>query len=120
VAGTAATECVSTVTVTVTEAPAATATDCPKTIMATTTATVVAGTNANNLQTFAGALGGISAPVVTKGGRNSQVEKNAGFLNLNASLNRSWDVQKNQYANATNANRNTGYSVADWRLFAAQ
>jgi len=105
-----ATECTATVTVTVTKTPAATATE---TSAAAATTAPTTGANGANLQTFTGALGGISAPGVTKGGRGFQVENNADFLNLNAALNRSCDVQKNQCANAANADRNAGFSVAD-------
>ena len=107
-----ATNCAATITVTVTETPEATATNLIETNMATTTA-ATASTNGANLQAFTGALGGISAPAVTEGGRNFQVNNNASFLDLNAALNRSCDVQKNQCANAANANRNAGFSVAD-------
>jgi len=114
VADETATECAATVTVTVTvtEAPAATATNVIGT--STTMATAAtASSNGTNHQTFTGALGGISAPAVTEGGRNFQVNNNADFLDLNAALNRSCDVQKNKCADAANADRNAGFSVAD-------
>lgn len=114
VADETATKCAATVTVTVTatEAPAATATNSIETSTATATV-ATASSNGTNLQAFTGALGGISAPAVTVGGRNFQVENNADFLNLNAALNRSCDVQKNKCADAANADRNAGFSVAD-------
>lgn len=113
-----ATTCAATVTVTVTatEAPAASATNSVVTGTVTTTATATAATassNGTNLQAFTGALGDLSAPAVTKGGRGFQVANNSDFLNLNAALNRSCDVQKNKCADAANANRNAGFSVAD-------
>ena len=130
------TECAATVTVTVTEAPAATPTECAATVTVTVTeppavatadfpetsaVTTTAANDANgaNLQTFAGALGGVSAPAVTPGGRNFQVENNASSLDLNAALNRSCDVQKNQCATAANADRNAGFSVGDCETQAA-
>ena len=111
-----ATKCAATITVTVTvpEAPAATATNVIETGTVTATATAAtASSNDTNLQTSTSALGGISAPAVTKGGRGFQVANNSDFLNLNAALNRSCDVQKNKCADAANANRNAGFSVAD-------
>ncbi|KAI0916257.1 hypothetical protein AcV5_003247 [Taiwanofungus camphoratus] len=56
-----------------------------------------------NLQTFTGALGGVSAPAVTAGGRGFEVENNDSFLNLSAALGRSCDVQHNQCADAANS-----------------
>jgi hypothetical protein len=61
--------------------------------------------NGENLQTFKGALGGITAPAVNKGGRGFQVANNADFLNIAAALGRSCDVQHNQCANAANAKK---------------
>jgi hypothetical protein len=55
-----------------------------------------------NLQTFAGALGGLP-PAVNAGGRGFEVANNADFLNLSAALGRSCDVQHNACANAANA-----------------
>ena len=68
-------------------------------LSATATASAASGTN---LQTFTGALGGISAPAVTAGGRGFVVENNDSFLNLAAALGRSCDVQHNQCANLSN------------------
>lgn len=67
---------------------------------ATATATAAAG---GNLQTFTGALGGITAPAVTAGGRGFVVANNDSFLNVAAALGRSCDVQHNQCANLANS-----------------
>ena len=73
---------------------------------------VAAGNNAasgNNLQTFAGALGGVKAPTVTALGNGQfQVTGNAAFKDLSNALTRSCDVQHNQCANAANASGNKG------------
>ncbi|KAI9215867.1 hypothetical protein BC828DRAFT_421107, partial [Blastocladiella britannica] len=72
-----------------------------------------------NLQTFTGALGGKTAPQVNNvgGARPFQVivngALNGDFLNLDAALGRSCDVQKNQCADVANsgAGRAQGLSV---------
>ncbi|KAF8322504.1 hypothetical protein DL93DRAFT_2050560 [Clavulina sp. PMI_390] len=70
----------------------------------TTTATTTTSNNntSGNLQTFTGALGGISAPAVTKSGNNF-VTDNSNFVTINAALGRSCDVQHNQCANLANS-----------------
>lgn len=55
-----------------------------------------------NLQTFTGALQFVGVPAVTKGGRGFQVENNDSFVELNAALGRSCDVQHNACANKAN------------------
>jgi hypothetical protein len=54
-----------------------------------------------NQQSFTGALGGIAAPAVNVGGKGFVVN-GSDFLNVNAALGRSCDVQKNACANAAN------------------
>ncbi|KAJ3485534.1 hypothetical protein NLI96_g4902 [Meripilus lineatus] len=90
--------CQATATVTVT-VPAAAA-----------SATPTAAASAGNLQKFTGALGGVSPPAVTAGGRGF-VTNGADFLNLAAAVGRSCDVQHNQCANK--ANSGGGFSVGD-------
>lgn len=60
--------------------------------------TTVAATAGTNLQKFTGALGGITAPTVTAGGRGFLVagQNDNSALDVKASLQRSCDVQKNQ------------------------
>ncbi|ESK94955.1 hypothetical protein Moror_13960 [Moniliophthora roreri MCA 2997] len=70
------------------------------------------GAAAGNLQTFTGNLGGATAPAVTAGGRGFQVEGSDDFLNLNAALGRSCDIQKNQCANISNSGQGD-FSVSD-------
>ncbi|KAJ7364066.1 hypothetical protein DFH08DRAFT_838254 [Mycena albidolilacea] len=71
-------------------------------------------TNSNNLQTFTGALGGVSAPAVVAAGNNQfQVEDNSLFNSKASALARSCDVQQNDCANAANASGNKGsFTVA--------
>ncbi|KAI0076319.1 hypothetical protein K474DRAFT_1598266, partial [Panus rudis PR-1116 ss-1] len=80
------------------------------------TATATASNNSaagaaagNNLQTFTGALGGVTAPAVTPGGRGFVVSGSDDFLNVGAALGRSCDIQHNQCANK--ANSGGGFSV---------
>ncbi|KIM39818.1 hypothetical protein M413DRAFT_28999 [Hebeloma cylindrosporum] len=69
---------------------------------------------AGNLQSFSGALGGITAPVVTAlGSGEFQVQGNASFKNQKNAVVRSCDVQNNQCANAANASGNKdGFTVS--------
>jgi len=97
----AATSCAAPKTVTVTAAGSA-ATQTGAAASAATTASNNAAAS-GNLQTFAGALGGVTAPAVTKGGRGFQVEGSDDFLNVNAALGRSCDIQKNKCANLANS-----------------
>ncbi|KAJ7903500.1 hypothetical protein B0H14DRAFT_2665129 [Mycena olivaceomarginata] len=71
-------------------------------------------TNSNNLQSFTGALGGISAPAVVAAGNNQfQVEGNSLINSKASALARSCDVQQNDCANAANASGNKGsFTVA--------
>ena len=73
--------------------------------VATSTALSATG---GNLQTFAGALGGILAPPVTAAGNQFQVQGNALFKDLSNALTRSCDVQHNKCADAANASGNKG------------
>ncbi|KAF9483504.1 hypothetical protein BDN70DRAFT_799656, partial [Pholiota conissans] len=67
-----------------------------------------------NLQTFAGALGGATAPAVTVGGRGFQVDGSDSFLNSAAALGRSCDIQHNKCADVANsaAGRSSGLTVS--------
>ncbi|KAI0714325.1 hypothetical protein C8T65DRAFT_573597 [Cerioporus squamosus] len=68
-----------------------------------------AAASGDNLQTFTGALGGVTPPPVTANADGSfQVQGNASFKDLNNALTRSCDVQHNQCANAANASGNKG------------
>lgn len=71
-------------------------------------ATTAASASGQNLQTFTGALGGVTAPAVTAAGDQFQVEGNSLFKDLSNALTRSCDVQHNQCANAANASGNKG------------
>ncbi|GJE88644.1 hypothetical protein PsYK624_047270 [Phanerochaete sordida] len=71
-------------------------------------ATSAAATSGQNLQTFTGALGGVTPPAVTASGAQFQVDGNSAFNNLSDALTRSCDVQHNQCANAANASGNKG------------
>ncbi|KAF5327607.1 hypothetical protein D9619_004807 [Psilocybe cf. subviscida] len=72
-----------------------------------------AAATGGNLQTFAGALGGVQAPVVTASGNQFQVPGNSLFNNLKSAVIRSCDVQNNLCANAANASGNkNGFTVA--------
>jgi hypothetical protein len=84
---------------------------CPAacTVVVTMTATVGAGAtptaaSGTNVQTFAGALGGIGAPPVieTSGDRPFSTDGST-FVNAAAALQRSCSVQHNQCADAANA-----------------
>jgi hypothetical protein len=68
-----------------------------------------------NLQTFTGALGGISAIPITNSGDAKRPFAVDGTtdVNIGAALQRSCSVQHNQCANAANANKNIGFSVSD-------
>ncbi|KAJ7593140.1 hypothetical protein C8J56DRAFT_1045574 [Mycena floridula] len=69
---------------------------------------------AGNLQTFTGALGGVTPPAVTDLGNGQfQVDGNAAFNNEQNALIRSCDVQHNQCANAANASGNKGDLTVD-------
>ncbi|KLO17393.1 hypothetical protein SCHPADRAFT_937092 [Schizopora paradoxa] len=76
--------------------------------------TAAAAASGANLQTFTGALGGVTAPTVTAIGNGQfQVEGNSAFNSLSSALERSCDVQNNQCANAANASGNqNGLTVA--------
>jgi len=103
-----AASCAATVTVTVgASAPAATATG----TAAASPSNAAAG---QNLQTFTGNLGGISAPPVTTSGTGFAVQGESGnFVNLAAALGRSCDVQHNQCADAANSGQASGVSVSE-------
>ncbi|KAJ3537028.1 hypothetical protein NM688_g6749 [Phlebia brevispora] len=77
-----------------------------------TASTSTANTSSGaNLQTFTGALGGISPPAVTASGSSFVVANNDNFVTLAAALGRSCDVQHNECADA--ANSGGGFSVGD-------
>lgn len=63
-----------------------------------------------NVQTFTGALGGISAPAVTSGGKGFIVDGSE-FIEQAGALGRSCDEQHNLCANA--ANSGAGFAVGD-------
>ncbi|KAJ7095928.1 hypothetical protein B0H15DRAFT_946471 [Mycena belliarum] len=76
-----------------------------------------AGNNAGgaagaNVQTFTGALGGVSAPPVTVGGSKGFVVKGDEFIQKAGALGRSCDVQKNACANKANSG-GAGFTVTD-------
>ncbi|OSD06465.1 hypothetical protein PYCCODRAFT_1464397 [Trametes coccinea BRFM310] len=76
---------------------------------AAATSSAAAATSSGNLQTFTGALGGVTAPPVTQNADGSfQVQGNSSFKDLANALTRSCDVQHNQCANAANASGNKG------------
>jgi hypothetical protein len=108
VTGAAETGAAATAAAATTDAAAATA------AAATTTAAAAAATTAaaasGNIQTFTGALGGLSAPPVTAGGKGFVVDGSE-FLQQAAALGRSCDVQHNLCANA--ANSGGAFSVGD-------
>ncbi|KAL7005262.1 hypothetical protein EMMF5_005235 [Cystobasidiomycetes sp. EMM_F5] len=62
-----------------------------------------AAASGGNLQKFSGALGGVTAPAVTAGGRGFVVAGNADFVNLSAALSRSCAVQHNANSDIQNA-----------------
>jgi len=122
-ASTTVAEAASTTTAEAASATTAASTDCPTAVTVTVSASAAAETSAaaeatssavvagDNLQKFAGALGGVSAPPVNSGGRGFQVQGNSDFVNVAAALGRSCDVQHNKCANA--ANSGAGISVGD-------
>ncbi|KAI5122268.1 hypothetical protein M0805_002349 [Coniferiporia weirii] len=76
---------------------------------AAATPSAAAAASGGNLQTFTGALGGVTPPAVTALGNGQfQVDGNAAFNSLQNALARSCDVQHNQCANAANASGNQG------------
>ncbi|KAG9021934.1 hypothetical protein FS837_006854, partial [Tulasnella sp. UAMH 9824] len=100
---------------TATQAAAATTTTAAA--AATKTAAASSGSSSGNLQTFTDALGGVTAPAVTKTGSAAQpfcVDGNSCFKDLQNALVRSCDVQHNKCANAANAaGQNKAFSVED-------
>ncbi|KAF8905103.1 hypothetical protein CPB84DRAFT_1835568 [Gymnopilus junonius] len=79
------------------------------------TSSSVANTLATaNLQTFTGALGGVTAPPVTATSDGKfQVTGNSAFNDQKSAIQRSCDVQNNQCANAANSSGNkNGFTVA--------
>jgi hypothetical protein len=112
-AGSAAASCAATVTVTVPPAATATAAASSSSGSSSSGSSSSSAAAGQNLQSFTGALGGISAPPVVVGGRGFTVQGNSDFLNLSAALGRSCDVQHNQCANAANSNKSAGFSVSD-------
>ncbi|PIL35678.1 hypothetical protein GSI_02408 [Ganoderma sinense ZZ0214-1] len=85
---------------------AAAATTTSAAAAATSTAAAATG---QNLQTFTGALGGVTAPAVTATSDGQfQVDGNSAFKDLSNALTRSCDVQHNKCANAANASGNQG------------
>lgn len=90
---------------TVTAASAATTTAAAVAAAATTTA-AASGTN---VQTFTGALGGISAPAVTQTSGDRPFSVNGSiFVNAAAALQRSCSIQHNQCADAANSGSLSG------------
>ncbi|KAI9057273.1 hypothetical protein FKP32DRAFT_1584187 [Trametes sanguinea] len=76
---------------------------------AATSSAAASSSSSGNLQTFTGALGGVTAPPVTQNADGSfQVQGNSSFKDLANALTRSCDVQHNQCANAANASGNKG------------
>ena len=89
------------------ESTAAAATSTTSSAAAATSSAAAA--SGDNLQTFTGALGGVTPPPVTTNADGSfQVEGNSSFKDLNNALTRSCDVQHNKCANAANASGNKG------------
>jgi hypothetical protein len=80
----------------------AVATECSSTSTAAASSTAISG---DNVQTFTGALGGISAPPVifTAGSDRPFSTDDATFVNSGAALQRSCSVQHNQCADAANS-----------------
>jgi len=111
----AGTDCAAAVTVTVTAPAEATPTATSSSAPAATTTAASNGGSGGNLQAFTGALGGVTAPVVTDiGGGKFAVEGNSNFNNLRSALVRSCDVQNNKCANASNgAGQSKTFSVSD-------
>lgn len=75
--------------------------------------TAAAGSNSDNLQTFTGALGGITAPTVVASGSQFQVENNSLFKNKADALTRSCSIQHNACADAANKAKNKGSFTVD-------
>ncbi|KAI0784250.1 hypothetical protein C8Q75DRAFT_795160 [Abortiporus biennis] len=76
---------------------------------AAATSTAASTATGGNLQTFTGALGGVTPPAVTALGNGQfQVDGNSAFNDLSNALTRSCDVQHNKCANAANASGNKG------------
>lgn len=119
---TTATECAAPVTVTVTGAAAiatetavAVATTIASAANAVATGSVATGSassTAGNVQTFTGALGGLTAPPVVPGGEGFLTDGDQ-FVNAAAAIGRSCDVQHNDCANFANsaAGRTAGITV---------
>ncbi|PCH38024.1 hypothetical protein WOLCODRAFT_135997 [Wolfiporia cocos MD-104 SS10] len=111
--------CASIVTVTVTASATATAAteiaSAATSAAATATATATASATGTNLQTFTGALGGVTAPSVIAAGSGFEVttEPEDPFVNLAAALGRSCDIQHNQCADAANSSGNSAFTVGD-------
>jgi hypothetical protein len=74
-----------------------------------------AAAQGGNLQTFTGALGGVQPAPVTNSGDAKRPFAVDGTtdVNLGAALQRSCAVQHNGCAQAANANKNAGFTVAD-------
>jgi len=75
--------------------------------------TAAAGSNSDNLQTFTGALGGITAPTVVASGSQFQVENNSLFKNKADAITRSCSIQHNACADAANKAKNKGPFTVD-------
>ncbi|KZT09479.1 uncharacterized protein LAESUDRAFT_810495 [Laetiporus sulphureus 93-53] len=105
------------VTATVTNADTvATATSASTATAAAATASTSTAATGSNLQTFTGAVGGVSAPAVTQASDGKFIvtsEEQDEFVNLSAALGRSCDVQHNQCADAANASGNASFTVSD-------
>ncbi|CCM02408.1 uncharacterized protein FIBRA_04506 [Fibroporia radiculosa] len=107
-----------TVTVTATATAIVNATPSAATVIASATsaaATATTTASGTNLQTFTGALGGISAPSVVANGSGFEVttESSDPFVTLAAAIGRSCDIQHNQCADAANADGNSSFTVGD-------
>ncbi|EGO23554.1 hypothetical protein SERLADRAFT_408903 [Serpula lacrymans var. lacrymans S7.9] len=76
--------------------------------MRSVSATTSAAASGQNLQTFTGALGGVTAPAVTAGGTGFVVQGSDSFVNLPAALGRPCDIQHNQCADAANSGSASG------------
>ncbi|EGN97967.1 hypothetical protein SERLA73DRAFT_109254 [Serpula lacrymans var. lacrymans S7.3] len=82
------------------------------TVSASVSATTSAAASGQNLQTFTGALGGVTAPAVTAGGTGFVVQGSDSFVNLPAALGRPCDIQHNQCADAANSGSASGLTVS--------
>ncbi|XP_006462725.1 hypothetical protein AGABI2DRAFT_186603 [Agaricus bisporus var. bisporus H97] len=96
-----------------TDAPQSSASDSTGAAQSDTSSSASDSTSTQNLQTFTGALGGISPPTVTAGGRGFIVQDSDEFTNISAALGRSCDIQHNKCANLANSatGRNSGLTV---------